>query len=147
MYNIYIICCCRELHPRTIQRFMPKIISSLEDLNPQTIMSCKVCFCIIVVGLVFKSFLFLCQLLSAHYEHFSRYYQSIGSLDKTSLGLPTEEEKISSAIFLYRLFHCLHKKGLKNVRAVMPTSSYIIACDVCNYSLIILTQLNYLNLK
>ena len=50
------------------------------------------------------------QLLSAHYEHFVRYYQSSGVLDKTSLGVPTEEEKTCSALVVYRLLNALSAK-------------------------------------
>ncbi len=33
----------RELHPRTVQRFMPMIIASLTNMKPHTIVACKVC--------------------------------------------------------------------------------------------------------
>ena len=49
------------------------------------------------------------QLLSAHYEHFSHYYQS-DMLDHTSLGLPTDDEKTYSALVVYRLTDTLAKK-------------------------------------
>ena len=56
--------------------------------------------------------LFVCffQLLAAHYEHFFRYYQSCGVLDKTSLGVPSGEEKMCSALIVYRLLDALAAK-------------------------------------
>ena len=74
---------------------------------------CLFCFCVVIILFSIlkkkkkkKTFLHV-QLLSSHYKHFSRYYQSIGVIDKTSLGVPSEEEKKYSALLVYRLLDSL----------------------------------------
>ena len=60
------------------------------------------------------------QLLSAHYDHFSHYYQS-DMLDHTSLGLPSNDEKTNSALVVHRLIDTLAKKVSTTVQEIFAT--------------------------
>lgn len=57
------------------------------------------------------------QLLNAHYEHFSHYYQS-DMLDHTSLGLPSNDEKTYSTLVVYRLIDTL-AKNVSHIRTII----------------------------
>ena len=49
------------------------------------------------------------QLLSSHYTYFARYYES-GMLGQKNLGLASEEEKMWSALVVYRLLDTLSNR-------------------------------------
>jgi len=123
---------CSELHPRVIQRFMPKIVADIPNLNTHShsIVTLKVCACTLPLVPVLCNhstytsrpfFLLILQLLSSHYEYFARYYGS-GMLDRTFLGLASEEEKTCSALVVYRLLDTLSEKVQCDIQVtLLPT--------------------------
>lgn len=74
----------------------------------------------LLYAIAYYYYYYYLQLLSAHYDHFSHYYQS-DMLDHTSLGLPSNDEKTNSALVVHRLIDTLAKKVRTTVQETFAT--------------------------
>ena len=106
-------------------RFMPRIIADIPNLQAHTTVACKVGGVTVTcsshahqIHITCMSHVYMShahhvhvtrplQLLAAHYEHYARYYEG-GMLDGT-VNLAAEE-KLCSALTVYRLLDSLAKK-------------------------------------
>ena len=111
---------------------MPKIVADIPNLNTHShsIVTLKVCACTLPLVPVLCNhstysslpFFLILQLLSSHYEYFARYYGS-GMLDRTCLGLASEEEKTCSALVVYRLLDTLSEKVQCDIQVTLPPTT------------------------